>query len=91
VESAPVGNIALKLLKKTEVKAFGLIFITCVTESDYNRRLCSRFASANVQAGYLQTNILLCHYIISLLFLLLNVAWEWKESADLPQQLSKSF
>lgn len=45
------------------------------------------------QAGrdYLQTNILLCHYITCLLFLLLNVAWELKDSAAVKIFLSSVY
>jgi hypothetical protein len=74
-----------------------VVFVTSVTESDYNRLVVQPFCfwkcagrQACRQKVFTQTS---CFAITSLLcyFFCSDVVWDVKDSADLPQQLSKSF
>lgn len=55
-----------------------LIDLDCNFLLGYNRLLCSQIVSFCLCecADRADTNILLCYYITSVLFLLLNIAWE---------------
>jgi hypothetical protein len=93
VESMSLGNIALKL-KKIEIMAFGRIWKCHVYNLLQNQALTDGRAAVLLlqmctQASRPSSNkhpVMPLHH-----FSVISFAWEWKQSADLPQQLSKSF